>query len=62
MLAYWNCFLVGWRASGVMVAIPIPYMISLIRVAIIRWMLKDKGVRRLIKQCAMTSIEEKEWK
>ena len=62
MLAYWNRFLVGWRASGVMVADPVHYIIHNIRVSIIRWMLKDKRVRSLIRQCAITSIEEEEWK
>lgn len=62
MLAYWNRFLVDWSARGGVVDIPVPHMIRVIRMAIIRWMLKDERVRRLIKQCAITSIEEKEWK
>ena len=62
MLAYWNRFLVDWGARGGVVAVPVPHMIRAIRVAIIRWMLRDERVRRIIKQCAMTSIEEKEWK
>jgi len=53
---------VDWSACGSVVAVPVPHMIRAIRVAIIRWMLKDERVRRLIKQCAITSIEEEEWK
>tara|TARA_R100001244_G_scaffold51568_1_gene44875 strand:- start:177 stop:338 length:162 start_codon:yes stop_codon:yes gene_type:complete len=53
---------VDWGARGGVVAVPVPHMIRAIRVAIIRWMLRDERVRRIIKQCAMTSIEEKEWK
>ena len=62
MLAYRNRFLVDWSACGSVVAVPVPHMIRAIRVAIIRWMLKDERVRRLIRQCAITSIEEEEWK
>ena len=62
MLAYRNRFLVDWSARCGVVAVPVPHMIRAIRVAIIRWMLKDERVRRLIKQCAITSIEEEEWK
>jgi len=53
---------VDWSDRGGVVDIPVPHMIRVIRMAIIRWMLKDERVRRLIKQCAITSIEEKEWK
>jgi hypothetical protein len=62
LLAHRYHFLVDWRDSGGVVVVPIPYMIHRIRVAIIRWMLKDESVRSLIRQCAITSIEEEEWK
>jgi hypothetical protein len=62
LLAYWNYFLVDRRISSGMVGIPVYYMINTIRLAIVRWMMKDEYVRRFLKRCVLTNIEEKEWK